>query len=101
MALSRRRFLRLGSVAGAGMLLPWQFSLGCGDETAPTRETAPMNYRLPAEIDRFIDPLPRPPVLAPDTSAHEGSDYYEITLAQFTQQLHSPVSYTHLTLPTI
>lgn len=89
MALSRRRFLRLGSVAGAGMLLPWQFSLGCGDETAPTRETAPMNYRLPAEIDRFIDPLPRPPVLAPDTSAHEGSDYYEITLAQFTQQLHS------------
>jgi len=89
MALTRRRFLKLGSAAGAGLLVPWQLSLGCGDATTPDSETAGMGYRLPADIDRFIDPLPRPPVLAPDTSAHQGSDYYEIALTQFTQQLHS------------
>lgn len=89
MALTRRRFLKLGSVAGAGMLLPWQFSLGCGDTGTPNGENTAIDYRLPADIDRFIDPLPRPPVLAPDTGAYEGSDYYEIALTQFTQQLHS------------
>ncbi|MHB9111041.1 MAG: multicopper oxidase family protein [Thermoleophilia bacterium] len=89
MALTRRRFLKLGSAAGAGLLVPWQLSLGCGDATTPTDESTAMDYRLPADIDRFIDPLPLPRVLVPDTSAYEGSDYYEIALTQFAQQLHS------------
>ncbi|MBI5871038.1 MAG: multicopper oxidase domain-containing protein [Actinobacteria bacterium] len=97
MALTRRRFLKLGSAAGAGLLVPWQLSLGCGAETnTPSGDTTTADYRLPADIDRFIDPLPRPPMLAPDTGAHAGSDYYEISLTQFTQQLHSQLPPTPL-----
>lgn len=96
MALTRRRFMKLTSAAGAGLLVPWQFSLGCGDATTPADETAAMDYRLPGDIDRFIDPLPRPPVLAPDTSAYQGNDYYEISLTQFSQQLHSQLPPTPL-----
>ncbi|MDO8736080.1 MAG: multicopper oxidase domain-containing protein [Thermoleophilia bacterium] len=95
MALTRRRFLKLGSAAGVGLLVPWQFSIGCGDPTT-TGETSAMGYRLPADIDRFIDPLPLPHMLAPDTSSYEGSDYYEISLTQFAQQLHSQLPPTPL-----
>ena len=87
--MTRRRFLRLGSVAGAGMLLPWQFSLGCGSQSGETASVQSLQTRLPGDIDRFIDPLPLPPVLTPDTARFEGSDYYEIAITQFTRQLHS------------
>jgi spore coat protein A len=94
--LTRRKFLKLGSAATAGVFLPWQFSLGCGsgpDEPA-TGSTPVLVPRLPANIDRFVDPLPLPPVLAPDTEKYEGSDYYEISISQFEQQLHSQLPAT-------
>ncbi|MBE0430098.1 MAG: hypothetical protein IBX61_09560 [Thermoleophilia bacterium] len=91
--LTRRRLLKLGSMAGAGLLLPWQFGLKCGSEETPApgteTATAPEALRLPADIDRFIDPLPVPAVLPPDTTSYEGEDYYEILLTQFSQKLHS------------
>lgn len=92
MALTRRRFIKLGSAAGAGLLLPWQFTLGCGAENGDIVETVPTltaEIRLPGNIDRFIDALPIPAVLTPDTERFEGSDYYEISLTQFSQKLHS------------
>ncbi|MHB8793119.1 MAG: multicopper oxidase family protein [Thermoleophilia bacterium] len=92
MALTRRRFLKLGSAAGAGLLVPWQFSLGCGADPAEFVETVSTDaadIRLPGYIDKFIDALPVPPVLTPDTEKFADSDYYEIALTQFTRQFHS------------
>ncbi len=86
--ITRRRFLQLGSMAGAGLLLPWELTLGCGN-AGSTADTVAPQFRLPAVIDRFNDPLPVPPVLTPDTEAFTGSDYYEIGISQFQQQLHS------------
>lgn len=95
--ITRRKFLRLSSMAGAGLLVPLPLNLGCGGktETEPPAETIPATVRkLPAEIDMFIDPLFIPAVLVPDTSTHDGFDYYEISAAQFQQQLHSQLAPT-------
>lgn len=94
--ITRRRFLRLSSMAGAGLLVPLPLSLGCGSntETASTPSgPGPATIRkLPADLDKFIDPLPVPAVLKPDTSMYEGFDYYEISVSQFLQQLHSQLA---------
>ena len=38
---------------------------------------------------KFIDPLPNIPVAHPDTKTYRGSDYYEISEVEYTQQMHS------------
>jgi FtsP/CotA-like multicopper oxidase with cupredoxin domain len=40
-------------------------------------------------LRKFIDPLPSIPVAVPDTVTHPGSDYYEISLVEYTQKMHS------------
>ncbi|RJQ47637.1 MAG: hypothetical protein C4534_00890 [Gaiellales bacterium] len=87
--LTRRRFLQLCSITGAGLALPGGLALGCGgeDETATTA-TAPKTLKPVSAIDRFIDQLPLPPALTPDTGSYPGFDYYEVRLSQFRQELH-------------
>jgi len=40
-------------------------------------------------LRKFIDPMPSLPVAVPDTITYPGSDYYEISLVEYTQQMHS------------
>ncbi len=104
--LTRRNFLRLGTAAGAGLLVPSWLGLGCGDSggqtvTAPPQTTvetatAPQVIRTPATLDRFIDPLPIPPVLTPDRDRFPHTDYYEVRMSQFGSRLHSQLPETVL-----
>jgi len=47
-------------------------------------------------IRKFIDPLPSLPVAVPDTITFPGSDYYEISLRQYTQKMHTDLPPTTL-----
>src|ERR1700752_3832996 len=40
-------------------------------------------------LRKFIDPLPSLPVAVPDTITYPGADYYEISLVEYAQQMHS------------
>jgi len=40
-------------------------------------------------LRKFIDPLPNLPIAVPDTKTYPGSDYYEISLIEYQQQMHS------------
>jgi len=39
-------------------------------------------------LEKFVDPLPIPPVLVPDTTIYSGIDTYSIMMTQFRQKLH-------------
>ncbi len=70
---------------------------------ADTVNCAAPNY---CGIRKFVDTLPQLnvagslgyalPVAVPDTSTFPGSDYYEISLVDYTQKLHSDLPATHL-----
>ncbi len=81
MKLSRREFLKLGLVGGAGLFLPFGIS-GCGGLFAGNNSAEgsagtllKSTARLP---EPFAAPLPVPPVLEPVRS-DASTDYYEIT----------------------
>lgn len=50
----------------------------------------------PLTLTKYIDPVRFPPVLVPDTTTYPGYDYYEVTMTQFTQTLHSELPPTTL-----
>ncbi len=45
---------------------------------------------------KFIDPLPTIPVAVPDTKTYANSDYYEISLVEYSQKMHSDLHATLL-----
>ena len=54
------------------------------------------NSPLPTDVTtgagglrKFVDPLPSIPVAVPDKHTYPGSDYYEISLIEYSQQMHS------------
>ena len=47
-------------------------------------------------IRKFVDPLPNIPVAVPDKHTYPGSDYYEISLVEYTQKMHSDLNPTLL-----
>jgi FtsP/CotA-like multicopper oxidase with cupredoxin domain len=47
-------------------------------------------------IKKFTDPLGFPPAAVPDTTTYPGSDYYEISLGEYTQQMSSSLPPTTL-----
>ena len=57
--------------------------------------TAILSY-VSGGMRKFMDALPIPPVATPDTTTYPGSDYYEIALGQYTQQLHADLPPTTL-----
>ena len=81
MGLSRKEFLRLGLVGGAGLFLPLGVS-GCGGLTAGNDSAegsaGALIVSAAALPEPFTVPLPIPPVLEPARS-DATSDYYEIT----------------------
>lgn len=80
MTITRRGFLKLGAMAGAGLALP----LGALSVPA-ARMAASASVRSP-EVERFAVPLPVPPVLEP-ARADSRADYYEITQRSATQEI--------------
>ena len=83
--LTRRDFMKRTAVAGAGIaLLPriaWPFSQSV---TGISKFTVPLPGLGPTGI----------PVLTPNKTLFRGTDYYEIEVAQFTQQLHPAIPTT-------
>ena len=82
MTFSRKEFLRLGLVGGAGLLLPFGLA-GCGCSSGggnnSCQGSAGVMLESAAELpEPFTAPLPVPPVLDPVRS-DATSDYYEIT----------------------
>lgn len=43
----------------------------------------------PRTLTKYLDPLPDPAVLTPDTTTYPGVDYYEIAMTEFPQTLHT------------
>ncbi len=43
-------------------------------------------------LRKFVDPLPNIPVAVPDTITYPGSDYYEISLEEYHQKMHSDLA---------
>lgn len=83
--ISRRRFLRVAVMAGAGVMLPFRLA----------RKV--FAFSQSPKINKFIVPLPGLgpngiPALTPiskhDPQTHLLTDYYSIQMGQFTQQLH-------------
>ena len=69
---SRRRFLQTGAALGIAGTLP--------------QTTTNVSAASPA-LDKFVQPLPIPSVREPD-GQRDGADAYEISVTEFTQQLH-------------
>ena len=43
----------------------------------------------PKTLTKYLDPLPDPAVLTPDTTTYPGCNYYEIDMTEFPQKLHT------------
>ena len=80
MTISRRKFLKLGAMAGAGLALP------LGTLSVPVSRLAASASVASPRVEPFTVPLPVPPVLKP-VRREEGIDYYEITQRVSTQEI--------------
>ena len=80
--LSRRQFLRAGSAAGAGLLVPWRLGGWAG-----ARATAP--FLDPSSLRRFVDPLPVPPTWSAAALAANG-----LTMAPGMHRFSSDMGWT-------
>ncbi len=84
---TRRDFLKTTALAGASLALFRGKTLGFSQS--------------PTNLRKFIQPLPRfgpegIPLATPNTTKFPGSDYYEIEVGQFQQQLHPNLPATTL-----
>src|SRR5574341_1094205 len=83
--LTRRKFLKYGLAAGAGLALPWK---GLGLRTfgnARALAAIPGGTLNPASITKYVMPLVIPPAMP--RTAGGMVDYYEIAVRQFRQQI--------------
>src|SRR3989304_667523 len=91
---TRRKFLKMGVVAGAGLFVPWE---GIGLRTSPGGNVSRAFAAIAGgtldatTIPKYVMPLIIPPAM-PRTSTivQRGSgpiDYYEIAVRQFQQQI--------------
>jgi FtsP/CotA-like multicopper oxidase with cupredoxin domain len=89
-AVAKQKQRQVPEGAAAVITVP---PIGPGD--APDYYTTP-NWANSPPLTKFIDPLPSIPVANPDTVTYAGSDYYEIELRQYSQQMHSEMPPTLL-----
>jgi spore coat protein A len=77
---NRRDFLRLAALAGGGVLVSghWQKAFAENPGAAGLRKFIQPLARFGAEI----------PVATPDKNAFAGTDFYQLRLGEYTQQLH-------------
>jgi spore coat protein A, manganese oxidase len=91
--LSRRQFLKVGVLAGAGLFVPWRVSSRTHWKVSVSRTLAaiPGDSLDPADIPKYATPLLIPPAMpkAGEIKAKGGGtiDYYEIAVRQFQQQI--------------
>jgi len=71
---------RFSRIAGVGLLIVLS-------STAPNLNAANQTPMDPLSQPQFVNPLTVPPVLTPDTLTHPGSEYYELAMTQFQQDL--------------
>ncbi len=98
--ISRRDFLRVASVAGAGLVLVGQIR-GRPFRIPVAHMTVPGGTLAPGDIPKYVTPLLIPPVMPRAgtirMSGGKQADYYEISMRQFDQQvLPSPLPATTL-----
>jgi len=87
--LTRRKLLTSAAIIGAGLALD--------GGAAPRLFAASAKPRLnAATLAKFVDPLPIPSVLTPDTTLYPGTDYYTISMTQFRHSLHRDLPPTPL-----
>jgi spore coat protein A len=87
----RREFLKL-CVASLPALV---YGHGADADDMAGRATAQSIYRKPGSLERYIDPLPVPKRLMPQSTSEDGVRY-RVRMLEFTQQLHSQLPPTRL-----
>jgi FtsP/CotA-like multicopper oxidase with cupredoxin domain len=65
-----------------------------GVQISPTGQVT--GWTTGTGIRKFMDALPNIPAANPDTTTFPGSDYYEISLQEYTQKLHTDLPATRL-----
>jgi spore coat protein A len=80
---SRRRFIGVSGLAGAGLLLPWKSLVRRAYAQIPGG-TLP-----PGDVSKFALPLVKPPAMPPSKSLRS-QDLYRIAVRQFNQRILSP-----------
>jgi spore coat protein A len=81
---NRRDFLKLCVASVPAMAL----ANGVGAEDIKGGAGAPLAYRTPGTLERFIDPLPIPQRLIPN-GTREGKPQYRVRMLECRQRLHS------------
>src|ERR1700733_15029901 len=87
----RRDFLKL-CLASVPALV---FARGAEADATSGHAAALPVYRKPASLERYIDPLPIPKRLIPETTGNGGTQY-RVRMLEFTQQMHSQLPPTRL-----
>src|ERR1019366_3440833 len=88
---TRRQFLKLCIVSAPSLAMARGVN---ADDAARGVASQPM-YRKPGSLERYIDPLPIPKRLIPQ-SAGEGEVQYRVRMSEFTQQMHSQLPPTRM-----
>jgi spore coat protein A, manganese oxidase len=87
----RRDFLKLGLQSVPALLLP-RAAYGGNFLSESALE---QNYRTPATLDRFIDPLPVPKRLAP-SGVRKGVTTYQVRMVECSHSMHSQLPPTRV-----
>lgn len=88
---NRRDFLKLCMTSAPALVLANDIH---ADDTTGLAAVQPV-YRTPGSLERYIDPLPVPKPLMPQTK-DEDTDQYCVRMLEFTQQMHSQLPPTRL-----
>jgi len=87
----RREFLKLCMQSVPALVLA---NVMAGNGTESHADTQPI-YRTPGSLDRYIDPLPVPKQLMPESTSESGVQY-RVRMLELTQQMHSQLPPTRL-----
>jgi bilirubin oxidase len=90
--LTRRQFLKAGSIAGASVLLPSGASLLVPrpGQQRVFADALPGGTLDPTTVAKYLTPLVIPPAMPRQTAIGNAIDYYTIAVRQFQQQILPP-----------
>lgn len=85
----RREFIKRSVQSLPALLLPHIARAG----KFLSASAPPKQYRTPATLQRYIDPLPIPPKLSP-SETHTGVEIYHVRMLEFSDTMHSQLPST-------